>query len=174
LPPTSPRPESPAIGTPSASIHKLPEPPSSKAPEPVRSSLAKGAEIGPAQNFAGGNRGFLATYGPYGGGTYNHHDGLKFGQAVYVGFKFEIAGQPHFGWARVQVRFNPNFHKHKLSLRLLGYAYETTANQPIQAGQTSKPVSVKDSRVESHPGSAPQQSLGVMALGADGIAMWRK
>src|SRR5579864_7849319 len=69
--------------------------------------LAHGSVIGSKGNFAKGNRGFIATLGPYGGGTYNNHDGFKFGQSVYVGFKFQISGQTHYGWARVLVRFNP-------------------------------------------------------------------
>jgi hypothetical protein len=141
--------------------------------------LDRGAEIGSKRTFGNGNRGFIATFGPYGGGTYNNHDGFKFGQAVYIGFKFQISGQTHYGWARVLVRFNPNFHKHELSMHLFGYAYETTPNQSIKAGQTAGPVSLNDmgastsaQPVNSAP--VPHQSLGLLALGAEGMPAWRK
>jgi len=44
--------------------------------------LVKGAPIGPRRAF-GGTRGFVATLGPYGGGTFNNHDGFKFADRLY-------------------------------------------------------------------------------------------
>jgi hypothetical protein len=69
-----------------------------------------------------------------GGGTYNNHDGFKFGQTTYIGFKFLISGQAHYGWARVVVRFDPDTRKRKLYLQVTGYAYEATPNKTIKAG----------------------------------------
>lgn len=51
----------------------------------------------------------------------------------YLGFKFQLNGQAHYGWARLSVtagKFGP-------VVTLTGYAYETVAGHAIYAGQTS-------------------------------------
>ena len=51
----------------------------------------------------------------------------------YLGFKFQLNGQSHYGWARLSVtagKFGP-------VVTLTGYAYETIAGHAIYAGQTS-------------------------------------
>ena len=147
--------------------------------------LKKGSLIGPARRFGGGLRGFAATIGPYGSGTYNNHDGFKFGEPTYIGFKFLIAGQTHYGWARLTVRYNPNTPKQRLGAELTGYAYETVAGQPIKAGQTSGALSSMDSQEpmagsmadDFRAASAPAASdrfLGLLALGAVGLPAWRR
>jgi len=135
--------------------------------------LKAGVVIGQGRRFGSPRRGLVATYGPYGGGTYNNHDGFKFGQTSYIGFKFLISGQTHYGWARVTVRFDSNTPKHRLYMQLTGYAYETTANTSIKAGQTSGTPAIpsKDSVL---PESAPTQSLGLLALGNEGKPGWRR
>ncbi|MFZ0319652.1 MAG: hypothetical protein WAL56_11045 [Candidatus Sulfotelmatobacter sp.] len=52
----------------------------------------------------------------------------------YLGFKFLIKGEVHYGWARltVTVKNIDQFHVY-----LTGYAYETIPNQPIETGKTS-------------------------------------
>ena len=142
--------------------------------------MQKGAAIGPGRNF-GGARGFVGTIGPYGGGTYKNHDGFKFGQTTYIGFKFLISGETHYGWARVTLDYS-NIPKRRLIAHLTGYAYETTANLPIKAGQTSGPAAAEPQAAlqlpEGREGSADtsvgfRQSLGTLALGAAGLAAWR-
>jgi hypothetical protein len=49
----------------------------------------------------------------------------------YLGLKFLINGQTHFGWARLNVHVNRTLQKIGV---LTGYAYETEANTPIIAG----------------------------------------
>jgi hypothetical protein len=51
----------------------------------------------------------------------------------YLGFKFLIKGDVHYGWARlsVTVKNTDEFHVY-----LTGYAYETIPNKPIVTGQT--------------------------------------
>jgi hypothetical protein len=51
----------------------------------------------------------------------------------YLGIRFKINGQAHYGWARLTVlegRFGP-------IITLTGYAYESVAGAPIVAGQTT-------------------------------------
>jgi hypothetical protein len=50
----------------------------------------------------------------------------------YLGLKFKIQGATHYGWARLTVQHA----KSGFTATLTGYAYETTANEPIIAGQT--------------------------------------
>ncbi|MBL7882690.1 MAG: T9SS type A sorting domain-containing protein [Bacteroidia bacterium] len=48
----------------------------------------------------------------------------------YIGFKFDLAGQTHYGWARVDVSALSN------QIVLKDYAYDATPNTPIPAGAT--------------------------------------
>ena len=57
----------------------------------------------------------------------------------YLGLEFLIGGEPHFGWARLSVRCD--YARTRVFAQLTGYAYETVANQPIDAGNTIGPVS---------------------------------
>jgi hypothetical protein len=70
----------------------------------------------------------------------------------YLGLRFVIAGQIHFGWARLSATCKVGS---KMSGILTGYAYESTPDKPILAGQTSD----EDAAI------APD-SLGGLALGA--------
>jgi hypothetical protein len=136
--------------------------------------LKAGVVIGQGRRFGSPSRGFVATFGPYGGGTYNNHDGFKFGQTSYIGFKFLISGQTHYGWARVDVRYDPNTPKRRLYLQLSGYAYETTANTSIKAGQTTGTPASPRKDSAGPESSLPAQSLGLLALGAEGMPAWRR
>jgi hypothetical protein len=74
----------------------------------------------------------------------------------YLGLKFTIDGETHYGWARVTVQV---IKDNGLSATLTGYAYETVANMPIVAGQTSG--------TETGVNPAPSDgSLGALAAGA--------
>lgn len=87
----------------------------------------------------------------------------------YLGFKFLINGQIHYGWARLSVS------KHVRNVELTGYAYETTPNVNIIEGHTSGPE--KAINVAPADGLAPvaqPATLGMLARGADGIAIWRR
>lgn len=54
----------------------------------------------------------------------------------YVGLKFVINGETHYGWARFNVQIRQPL-KGNVQAILTGYAYETVANAPIVAGKTS-------------------------------------
>lgn len=55
-------------------------------------------------------------------------------ESGYLGLRFHIAGETHYGWARLRVTFDPN--KLAFSAVLTGFAYEATPEMPIKAGQT--------------------------------------
>jgi hypothetical protein len=86
-------------------------------------------------------------------------------QNRFVGVEFLISGETHYGWIRLTVNFTTRLPKATLT----GYAYETVAGQPIQAGQMVDRAAAK---VESAPQRTP--SLGMLALGSEGLELWRR
>jgi len=100
----------------------------------------------------------------------------------YLGLKFFIKGEVHYGWARFTVHVNPdNF---KVNALLSGYAYEATPGKPIRACQISGTVEDPfldraPEESEDNPGMRHEQErtseavqetpLGILALGAQGI-----
>jgi hypothetical protein len=90
----------------------------------------------------------------------------KWGNAgdKYLGLRFDINGQAHYGWAEFKVVGYVSFFSAYLDSTLLGYAYDTVANQAIKAGQTT-----------SAPSATPEPAtLGLLALGFLGLAAWRR
>lgn len=89
----------------------------------------------------------------------------------YLGFEFKIHGEKHYGWARIEMKYA----EVPLKATLIGYAYETEANQPIVAGMTSSTEessllapAVRDPQIEDAP-----RTLGALALGAPSLSAWR-
>jgi hypothetical protein len=141
--------------------------------------LRTGAQIGPANQFipygnivaASWKRSFsqyksVKWLGSFANGGHGVRD-------RYIGIKFTIGDQPHYGWARISVSI-PDAKAPRHTTILTGYAYETEANTAIIAGATSGP----DERSALNPTPLdrdPQPaSLGMLACGADGIALWRR
>jgi hypothetical protein len=94
------------------------------------SALKKGTRVGPGGRFYAQadlvfmDSGYLWPTSPWA------HVGTR-----YLGLKFQIHGQTHYGWARLFVNVtNPPFRQ--ISGTLTGYAYETIPNKPIIAGKT--------------------------------------
>jgi hypothetical protein len=99
----------------------------------------------------------------------------------YLGLKFKIDGEDHYGWAYVKTNLTIG-HYSWFSATLTGYAYETIAGKSIEAGQTKGTADEWDEEgfdtgasVVS-PISEPQQSasLGMLAVGAQGVPLWRR
>jgi len=88
----------------------------------------------------------------------------------YLGFKFKINGEVHYGWARLNA---DGFFGGAL---LTGYAYETTPNKAIKTGQQQETEkSVKQPRPAALPKPAQQPAtLGMLALGAPALSAWRR
>ena len=101
----------------------------------------------------------------------------------YLGLQFVIKGKKHFAWARLSVSYAPYV------ATLTGYAYETIPGKSIKAGQTHGKAD--DSTLNPDlanpddsgggasltapiPDTPQPASLGVLALGAQGVSLWRK
>jgi hypothetical protein len=112
----------------------------------------------------------------FGGGSSNNSVG-QWGKnrpiaGSYLGLKFTIGGQVHYGWARIVV------HADRLTITatLAGYAYETIPNQAIITGFTQGTVNAS---AEMNPAPTDKTSaadiatLGRLAQGATGLSAWR-
>ncbi len=136
------------------------------------SALAHGAKIGTSAHFSSKGvadieraSGFEASskysrhlYGDWGNNPVNR----------YLGVKFLINGETHYGWVRLTVTTQPK----GFSATITAYAYETVANKKISAGVAS--TSVAESQAQRQAGKTVRASLGMLALGADGLALWRR
>jgi hypothetical protein len=74
----------------------------------------------------------------------------------YLALEFKINGETHYGWARFSVQAS---YAEGVVGTLTGYAYETIANKPIRAGQTSGGTDTSFDQ---------KGSLGALAAGASG------
>ena len=123
-------------------------------------ALAEGAQIGPRQQFTH----FSCCVKMVSAGTTSHGYFAK-GPWVnvknrYLGLKFHVNGEAHYGWARLDVSFNHVWADGgPLRAILTGYAYETVPNKAIIAGKTKGPdeITVEPDTVMG--------SLGILALG---------
>jgi hypothetical protein len=87
----------------------------------------------------------------------------------YLGLKFSVNGEIHYGWARLNVVFRPP----NITATLTGYAYETEPNQAIAAGQTKETVSSEMQPLRNRK-AQPVGALGMLALGSSGQSIWRR
>jgi hypothetical protein len=130
-------------------------------------ALPIGAHIGPAQTFT--------THTTYGGvfmgnafqyGSIHDSNGPWLGATnKFLGLKFLIDGEVHYGWARLTVTGG-------ISATISGYAYETVSNKVIWAGQRSENQNEK--APVSLPNAREASELGLLACGASGLALWRR
>jgi hypothetical protein len=149
--------------------------------------LASGSVIGPTRNWGkGASYGLLFTYGPYGGGTRNHHRG-NFGKPGFIGFRFTVSGKQYYGWVRLRFSVHPGPPGTKqTTTEIVNCAFETIPGKAIRAGQTAE-AGESASRLTTPEASGaadtgvdvglrtPQPaSLGILALGALGIPLWRR
>jgi hypothetical protein len=134
------------------------------------SAFYAGVKIGPKGQFLPGS-GLMAASTFNGGHAYPGSASCTAPWANvsnrYLGFKFEISGEVHFGWARLNVAC----HNYEVAAVLTGYAYETVANRPILTGQTKgqdgeESASGQDRQPDSE--SVQPGSLGRLAQGAAG------
>lgn len=93
-------------------------------------ALSSGVAIKPNRNFQTGDHGMMGW--ETGGTTFQISGPWVDLTNRYLGLKFLVKGKPHFGWARLNVAFRPNF----THATLTGYAYETVPNKPIITGKT--------------------------------------
>jgi hypothetical protein len=108
---------------------------------------------------------FDSSGGPDGGTAYCPWGGKI--RTAYLGLKFSIKGQTHFGWARVKIA---SMYPYEVSLT--GYAYETIPGKGIIAGKTKGPDDAEPTASDMH--TTEQAMLGALALGAPGLSIWRR
>jgi hypothetical protein len=124
------------------------------------SALRAGAQVGPKGNFSlrfpfmavelfekddGSQYSYL---GPWAG----KGEGVK---DRYLGLKFVVDGEVHYGWARLSVTLGHRRQWGDVSGTLTGYAYETVPDKPIVAGQITGPDVI----------TVQPETLGGLALG---------
>jgi hypothetical protein len=89
----------------------------------------------------------------------------------YLGVKFSIKGNIHYGWVRLRVS-RPS----RIDAVITGYAYETIPGRAIIAGRTKGPndgVEQSDAAVLVVP-THQSTTLGLLALGSNGWSIWRR
>jgi hypothetical protein len=145
-------------------------------------ALLPGAKIGNGQPFIGtgvrvymGGRRFYSlsnTAQKWNGPWVNGGAGVA---NRYLGLKFKIDGEYHYGWARLTFKTTPH---EGFTAILTGYAYETTANKGILAGQTTETgdfsAVTPTGPITGANAGYHAASLGLLALGAAGLSIWRR
>ena len=119
-------------------------------------ALNAGARVGPHSSFFRFNApavivGTSGFEGPFA------NTGNKF-----MGFKFTISGEAHYGWALLNARTAVQDGRPGIQTTLLGYAYDTVANEAIHAGQMRADITI--------PPHAPV--AGSLATLAQGWSPW--
>jgi hypothetical protein len=132
----------------------------------VAAALSQGEKIGPQQKF--GSDGLYMVISEFDGFGSRKSGTWQNVEFAYVGLKFVITGEIHYGWARIKFPYPGTFFDPGALgyPSIYGYAYESTPNQAIVAGQTS------GSAQETSAASTPA-SLGALAAGASGVNLWR-
>jgi hypothetical protein len=130
----------------------------------------KGDQIGPGLLFFQGPEKMVSFYS--GGGGYSADGNWVNVRNRYLGLKFRIAGQTHYGWARfsVEVKTGPV----RVIATLTGYAYESAADTAIVAGQTSAPGAEALNLPALNLPSREPAMLGLLATGAPALSVWRR
>jgi hypothetical protein len=143
------------------------------SPRSYVAALKHGAGIGPSAQFGNGyfdvevSNGRDKSSHPYSQHLFGNWGGNPTNR--FMGVKFLIDGQTHYGWVRLQIKTGKGKF---LSGTITGYAYETIANKKLEAGVPSNDAadfSAEETSVHSNQGC-----LGMLALGFDGLAMWRR
>jgi hypothetical protein len=138
------------------------------------SALPAGVHVGPKGKFPGEdrmayvhatdeiNKDFSGPWAGSGGGV----------QHRFLGLKFTIHGKTHFGWARLDVTIGRSA---TMNATLTGYAYETIPGKPIITGKTKGPDNNVGQPEAALTIPTPQaNTLGALALGTDGLSIWRR
>jgi hypothetical protein len=147
-------------------------------PTPLRA----GARIGGRKGFYGG-KGLLASAIIHKGGGSCRHGGAWWNVTDrYLGVEFKIHKKTHYGWARFTFDGGQK-------ATLAGYAYEDIAGKSIIAGKTHGPADDSTLNLDSAKAhdfglgdaltnpisNTPQPAaLGMLALGAQGVPLWRR
>jgi hypothetical protein len=134
-------------------------------------AIKPGIQIGPKNVWRGDIQNMAVMLGGFGtsgvGGSWINVKNR------YLGVKFNVKGQTHFGWARLSVQIQL---PQTITATLTGYAYETIPDKSITAGQTKGPdyTTVEEPNASLTMPSPEPATLGTLALGAPGLSIWRR
>jgi hypothetical protein len=132
------------------------------------SALASGVNVGPGGKFQQEHDFMVENGSPY-PGPFASRGPWKGKQDRYLGLRFLINGETHYGWARLAI----NATNFPMTATLTGYAYETEPNTAIltgatsgsdQTGQNRQPDSTTPSSTNPTPAT-----LGMLAMGSVGL-----
>lgn len=127
-----------------------------------------GLPIGGDRPFKPGPLIMLVAAGSYTRGR-TSHCAWNGANPPFLGLKFLIDGQVHYGWARVIAALR--------NVVLTGFAYETVPNKPIVAGATTDEDANLPAAASALPSAYPSAcpaSLGILAMGSSGLVAWRR
>ncbi len=143
-------------------------------------ALRAGERIGPGRLFGGADIlvAHATNYGRHSSSTLWEDQWANGGKGLkdrYLGLKFMISGQVHFGWARVTVTTSGK----TFTATLTGYAYETVPNKCIIAGKTKGPDEIDNTIGQTNPAALTPPpravaTLGLLAMGSPGLSIWRR
>jgi hypothetical protein len=133
-------------------------------------ALPRGAKVGPKSPWGSSPIGDLFfIVSETNGSTFSGCPWRFVAGEGYLGVRFEIKGQTHYGWLRVghvRPREGPK-------AEVTGYAYETIPGKPIIAGATKGPDAAEPTASLNTHNPEPA-TLGVLAMGAPGLSIWRR
>jgi hypothetical protein len=149
-------------------------------------ALPAGAQVGPNANFPvpfpfmavehfGRIGSEYSDLGPWAG----NGKGVK---NRYLGLKFVVHGEVHYGWARLSVTLGHQRQVDDVVGTLTGYAYETIPDKAIVAGRITGPDVIEE-RQETAEFTPPaplvepdrgRATLGLLAKGALALDLWRR
>lgn len=138
---------------------------------PFVSALVRGDEVGPSARFNRGNPSASLLYIYQNDNdsqcSNRHTSGHWAGNNPdrFVGVRFQIKGQTHYGWVRITVATKIERGCGTISATITSWAYETIPNKAITIGTTKESVA---------EGKSAVPALGMLALGADGLVLWRR
>jgi hypothetical protein len=146
-------------------------------PGPYASALLRGEAIGPGAQFSSTAGHRVTIERSFGESCSSSPEQRLFGRwggnpvTKYLGVRLLIGGVTHFGWIRLSVNFKLG---KRTGASITAYAYETIPGKRILAGipETSSADATKNDGPDA-PSLRPP-SLGMLALGADGMPLWRR
>ena len=134
----------------------------------VVAAVRKGQTIGPEHSFCRPHQvgSYYLAIAEQTGTNYRNFGRWPNQGNRYLGLLFKLNGQRYFGWARLSVQVD----KGHITARLIGYAYESVPNKPIEAGRRLEDSSAQDVPDPQASNADVAGSLGKLALGAQGIS----
>ncbi|MGA7561569.1 MAG: hypothetical protein WCF61_15910 [Terriglobales bacterium] len=140
--------------------------------------LPSGRLIGPKTKWGGWRMesGFISSHILPGGRCFGP---WKDKRGRYLGLRFMINGEVHYGWAELNVNCF-SYQSHGIGGELTGYAYETIPNKAIKAGQETGTLDESlnaPAKPAPKPTTAPAPTaatLGMLAKGAQALSVWRQ